>query len=64
VHDTDTSELDPAPKCQDCGRMRRPGEPDYTPVQAALGQTLGWYSNDDGEFCGDCLGALMLGQRS
>lgn len=70
MQDTNTDELDAspaavageAPECQGCGRRRRPEEPDYTPVQAALGQTLGWFSGDDGEFCGTCIGALMRGQ--
>lgn len=46
-------------KCHDCGTERTPKDVDYTPVQAIFGQQLGWYSGDDGEFCGPCITAIM-----
>lgn len=48
-----------AVKCEQCGRERRAGDMDYNPMQAIFGAELGWYSGDDGEFCGACLGELM-----
>jgi hypothetical protein len=49
--------------CGTCGRER--GISDdyvYNPLQLVTGRPLGWYSNDDGEFCGECLAAMMGGQ--
>jgi hypothetical protein len=41
-----------ATKCEmaDCTTVRT-DEPDYSPVQAFVGQQIGWYSGDDGEIC-------------
>lgn len=45
--------------CAECGVERAPGDPDYSPVQVVLGGAIGWYSGDDGEFCGPCMAALI-----
>jgi hypothetical protein len=65
THDPEPAPPAPAdelPACASCTRRRREGEEDYHPFQAFAGGTLGWYSGDDGEICGDCLGAMMRGQ--
>lgn len=46
-------------KCDRCARRRGLDDPDYSPAQAMFGQPLGWYSGDDGEFCGECLEAII-----
>lgn len=52
----------PAIVCGSCGRERTTADDyDYNPLQLVTGRPLGWYSNDDGEFCGTCLGAMMSG---
>jgi hypothetical protein len=53
----------PAIVCGTCGRERGISDDyEYNPLQLVTGRPLGWYSNDDGEFCGECLGAMMRGQ--
>lgn len=50
----------PAPVCSKCGRERTSNDVrDYSPIQFITGQPFGWYSGDDGEFCGDCLAAVI-----
>lgn len=53
-------------KCLECGVTRDPElhRLDYSPIQAVFGQQFGWYSSDDGEFCGVCLAALMGGRTN
>jgi hypothetical protein len=51
----------PPVTCQTCGRPRRHDEHDYTPMDLVTGRPLGWYSGDDGEFCGPCLADIMKG---
>lgn len=51
----------PPPVCSSCGRERTQQDPDYTPFQFITGNTVGWMSGDDGEFCGECLTAMMSG---
>lgn len=49
-------------KCDSCGRERKPDEPSYSPLTLFTGQGLtdpGWYSGDDGELCGDCMGRMF-----
>jgi hypothetical protein len=49
--------------CGSCGRERGISDDyEYSPLQLVTGRPLGWYSNDDGEFCGECLAAMMKGQ--
>jgi hypothetical protein len=49
--------------CGSCGRERTISDDyEYNPLQLVTGRRLGWYSNDDGEFCGECLAAMMRGQ--
>jgi hypothetical protein len=49
--------------CGNCGRERGISDDyEYNPLQLVTGRPLGWYSNDDGEFCGGCLAAMMRGQ--
>lgn len=52
-------------KCGDCGRERTMTDVnDYNPLQAIMGQPLGWYSADDGELCPECMTRLMkIGNR-
>jgi hypothetical protein len=53
----------PAIVCGNCGRERSISDDyEYNPLQLVTGRPLGWYSNDDGEFCGECLAAMMKGQ--
>lgn len=53
----------PTPVCAECGRERTASDVrDYTPIQFITGQPLGWYSGSDGEFCGDCIAAIIANQ--
>lgn len=45
-------------KCDECGKVRT-NEPDYTPIQAIMGNPLGWYSGKDGELCPPHIAYLM-----
>ena len=47
------------PTCDICRRERTDEDWGYEPLQTVLGHPLGWYSDDDGEVCGDCFSALM-----
>jgi len=48
------------PKCSMCGRERTLADShDYNPLQAIMGDPLGWYSADDGEICGGCMTELI-----
>ena len=48
------------PKCSMCGRERTLADfNDYNPLQAIMGQPLGWYSGDDGDLCPECMTELM-----
>jgi len=50
------------PTCGICKRERTLQDAyDYNPVQAVMGQPLGWYSADDGEICPECMTTLMGG---
>lgn len=47
------------PICDMCGRARTDKDAyDYNPLQVFARMPLGWYSGNDGEFCGDCMAAL------
>jgi hypothetical protein len=49
-------------ECSDCGRKRDERGRDnlaYNPMQVVLNQEIGWYSGDDGEFCGQCMATLI-----
>jgi len=57
------------PSCSLCRRKRSLADPahpmdsyDYNPIQAITGQSLGWYSGDDGEVCPECMTSTMRGQ--
>ena len=51
------------PACVMCQRERTLEDAyDYNPIQAITGKPLGWYSADDGEFCGDCMTRTIRGQ--
>lgn len=48
------------PKCSGCGRERTIQDAyDYNPLQVITGQTVGWYSGDDGELCPSCMARLL-----
>jgi len=48
------------PKCDMCKRERTLADSyDYSPLQAIMGEALGWYSADDGEICGGCMTELI-----
>ena len=49
-------------KCNSCGRERTDEDEDYSFVQAVYGLPFGWYSGDDGEFCGTCLASMFRSQ--
>lgn len=46
-------------KCEKCERERTEEDGDYNFLQAVFNTPFGWYSGDDGEFCGPCLRDLM-----
>ena len=46
-------------KCERCERVRQEDDEDYHFMQAIQGLPFGWYSGDDGEFCGPCLRFYM-----
>lgn len=48
------------PTCAVCGRERTINDAyDYTPWQAIIGLSFGWYSGDDGEMCSECFTDMM-----
>lgn len=48
------------PRCSSCWRERTTLDTlDYHPIQVVLGQTLGWYSGDDGELCPQCMAKTL-----
>lgn len=49
-------------ECMECKREREPMDDDYNPMQVIFGAKIGWYSDDDGELCGECMSALLKGQ--
>lgn len=60
--------MDEIPVCGMCHRKRTAVDParpmdsyDYTPMQAIMGQPLGWYSGDDGQMCPECMEKTMRG---
>lgn len=60
---TATAEVVKPVTCSECGKTRTT-EPDYTPIQAIMGQPLGWYSGSDGELCPEDMVKLMeMGNR-
>lgn len=51
------------PKCSACGRERTAQDfNDYNPLQVVMGQSLGWYSGDDGEVCPEDMTKMIRGQ--
>lgn len=59
-----------APICSMCRRERTLGlgehrmdAYDYSPIQVISGQSLGWYSGDDGEVCPEDMERTVRGQR-
>lgn len=50
--------------CDSCGRERTADDRDYSPLQVVTGAALGWYSDDDGELCPECLTGMLRGGRS
>lgn len=69
IIDHDTKEITPKKTCSKCHRERTLGDPshlmdayDYSPMQVATGQPLGWYSHDDGEICPECMTSTLRDQ--
>lgn len=55
---------EPLPTCGSCGRERTLSDAyDYNPLQVVTGQPLGWYSDDDGEICPECMERVIRGPR-
>lgn len=47
-------------KCDDCQRERTEDDFDYSPMQVIIvGSTIGWFSGEDGDFCGECLTRML-----
>lgn len=56
------------PRCGLCQRERTLGNSehpmdayDYNPLQVLTGQSLGWYSGDDGEICPEDMEKMVRG---
>jgi len=50
-------------KCGDCQRERTLADVnDYNPLQVVMGAPIGWYSAEDGEFCGECMTRMLRNQ--
>ena len=53
---------DLVPTCSACGRERTLNDAyDYNPIQVMTGQSLGWYSGDDGEVCPEDMTKMLRG---
>lgn len=51
------------PVCGMCKRERTLEDAyDYHPIQVVTGKPLGWYSDDDGELCPECMTKLLANQ--
>ena len=50
------------PKCDICGRERKPEDHDYNPLQWLRHEPLGWYSSKDGEICPEDMTKMMESQ--
>ena len=50
-----------AVECDNCNAVRGPNDTDYNPLALIMGtpSNPGWYSADDGEFCGECMEHLF-----
>ena len=50
----------PSHQCGRCGRFRTPEDvQDYSFMQVLYGNPVGWYSDDDGEMCPECMRFLL-----
>ena len=56
------------PTCTQCQRIRyerfedglHPMDAyDYSPLQVITGQSVGWYSGDDGDMCPECMAEVL-----
>lgn len=53
----------PMQTCNMCNRPRTLRDAyDYNPLQVVTNQPLGWYSDDDGEMCPECMTKIMRDQ--
>ena len=49
--------------CDVCSRERA-YKKDYSPLQVLKGESIGWYSAEDGEMCGSCMGGLIFPKKA